>query len=313
MKKRTWKRFWIVVGVGVVLGNIVLYNHAYRFTHFIEGVATRTKKPENLSVAEKLNTALFGISIPKPMNKEVPSREYEVFKVQSDEVLEGWHIKVPDAKGTVILFHGYAGYKSMLLPYSDEFNQKGYSTVLIDFRGSGGSSGNTTTIGFKEGKDVKMTLEYVQQHYPSHKIILFGTSMGAAAIMKAVAQYNIQSDKIILECPFGNLLATTRKRFDTMGAPSFPFAELILAYGGAQTGFNAFEHNPTEYAKKIEIPTLLLYGKHDARVSREKTDEIYNNLQGTKKLVVFENSGHEIYLNHDAIKWNQSIDAFLGI
>jgi len=131
--------------------------------------------------------------------------------------------------------------------------------------------------------------------------------------MKAIETYDIQPDKIILECPFGSMLTTTKKRFEAMGIPSFPFAELMLFYGGMQTGFNAFEHNPTEYAKAIEVPTLLLFGAKDARVTRAEIDEIYEGLAGEKKLVVFENSAHEIYLNDHAQDWNKSIDEFLDI
>ena len=96
-----------------------------------------------------------------------------------------------------------------------------------------------------------------------------------------------------------------------MGLPSFPFAEMLLFYGGWQVGFKASAHNPTEYAKSISIPTLLFYGAKDDRVSREETDAIYENLTGEKVLGILENSGHEVYLNDDSERWHEMVDLFL--
>ena len=62
--------------------------------------------------------------------------------------MEVWLIEVDSAKGVVALFHGYSGSKSGNVEYAEQFNQLGYSTILVDFRGSGGSEGNRTTIGF---------------------------------------------------------------------------------------------------------------------------------------------------------------------
>ncbi|MEZ4685811.1 MAG: prolyl oligopeptidase family serine peptidase [Bacteroidia bacterium] len=169
-----------------------------------------------------------------------------------------------------------------------------------------------TTIGFKEAADVAKAFEYCKAQFTDEQLILFGPSMGAVSILKAVDEFTIKPDKIIIECPFGSMLKTTKIRFSTMGMPTFPFAELLLFYGGLQTGFNAFEHIPVEYAKAVNVPTLLLYGAKDARVSREEIDAIFFNLKGKKKLVIFEHSAHEIYLNDEAEKWVKEVGEFLN-
>lgn len=311
MKKKNWRRLIWILLIIIIIGNIIAYNHAYRFTHFIDSKYQKTKRPEKLGFGEKIKTLFFGINVPKSTNKEFPSVQYETITINSYEKLEAWQITMPQQKGIVIMFHGYSGSKSSLLPYSSEFNQKNYSTMLVDFMGSGGSSGNSTTLGYKESRDVKEAFDFVKVEYPDKEIILFGTSMGAVSIMKAIEEYNINPDKIILECPFGNMLATTRARFKAMNIPSFALAELLVFYGGIQVGYNAFKHNPTEYAKKIDIPTLLLCGGKDDRVSKSEIDEIYKNLSGNKQLVIFKNSEHEIYLNNDKEDWNNAIDTFL--
>lgn len=311
-KERKIKKIGLFSMIVFLLGNFIIYNHAYRFSHFDKTEENvKTKKPEELSISAKIKTLIFGVNISKPKNKAYPTKTYETVTLKSNETLEAWHIKMPDSKGTIIMFHGYSSSKSGLLSYAEAFNQKGYSTFLVDFMGSGGSSGHLTTIGLQESKDVKVAYEFIKTKQPNHPILLFGCSMGAVAIMKAIGDYEIKPEKIILECPFGNFKTTTKARFKAMNIPSFPLAELLLMYGGLQLGFNLFEHNPTDYAKKIGVSTLLLYGAKDMRVSRTETDAIYQELQGHKQLGILENSGHEVYLNKDREHWNLLINDFL--
>lgn len=305
--KKTLK--WGIVLVFVLL-NIVVYNHAYQFTHFADEKGQRVK-PEDLSFGKKIKVIFTGVDNPKPVNDKLPNKPFEMVAIEGDVRLKGWLIEVDSSKGVVVLFHGYSGSKSGLVAYAEEFNKMDFSTLLIDFRGSGGSEGDQTTIGFKEAKDVKATFDFIKNKFPNQEIILFGTSMGAVSIMKAVADLGVQPNKIILECPFGTMRQTVKKRFEAMNLPSFPLADLLMFYGGIQTGFNPYKHKPMEYAKDVKITTLLLYGKHDARVTLEETEGIYENLSGQKELVILENSGHENYLNNDKKDWLSSIKKFI--
>ncbi len=296
-----------------LLLNVISCNHAYKFTHFAEKNTPKSSKPEYLPFTEKLKVVFWGISNPKPVNYHKPGRSHETITIQSEEKLETWLLSPENPKGTVLLFHGYSGSKSGMINYAEEFYQKDYRTLLVDFQGSGGSTGHQTTIGFEESKDVEAVYNYVKDRFPEEEIILFGSSMGAASILKAVSETEITPDKLIIECPFGSMRTTTQKRFEAMSLPTFLLPDLLMIYGSIQNGFNAYKHNPTEYAKGVDVPTLLLYGAKDARVTRAETDEIFQNLKGEKSLGVFENAGHENYLWRHSGEWEQEINAFLGL
>jgi len=293
-----------------ILGNIISYNHAYQFTHFTEMEGKR-KKPEELSISEKMSILFWGINNPRPKNDQKPQKAYQIITIDSHEQLEAWLIEQPNHKGAVLLCHGYSSNKSSLLKYSDAFHKMGYSTLLLDFMGSGGSTGNQTTIGVKEGRDVQAAYAFLQKKYPDTSLLLFGSSMGAAAIMRSLTDYNIQPAQLILECPFGTMLQTTRKRFSAMGLPSSPFSEILLFYGSLQNGFNAFAHNPITYAKNIQTPILLLHGLKDKRVTSQEITQIYNNLQGPKVFMQFPQSGHENYLVNSRTEWEKVVQQFL--
>ena len=290
--------------------NISAYFHAYKFTHFSTDDTTKTKASKNLSAAEKIKILLLGIKNPRPENIKTPVQQFETIKLQSNKLIECWDIKADSAKGTIILFHGYSGEKSSMIEKSDEFIKLGYNTLLVDFMGVGGSEGNQTTLGYKEAEEVKTCFDYLKKKGEKN-IYLFGTSMGAVAILKAISNYGIKPSAIIIECPFGSMYQTTVARFKLLRAPSFPMASLLVFWGGVQNGFWAFSHKPVNYAKKVTCPTLLLYGEKDDRVSRSEINEIYKNINSKKDLKTYSLASHENYLLEYKKEWIADVTNFL--
>jgi hypothetical protein len=289
--------------------NVVAFFHAYKFTHF-DASRIRTRNAGDLSVAQKVGLALVGVDNPRPINKTKPQHPFKTIKIKSNKEIECWLFKQSEAKGTVALFHGYGGEKSSMLDKAAVFEELGYNTLLVDFMGCGGSEGNQTTIGYKEAEQVKSCFDYLKEN-GEQNIVLFGTSLGATAIMKAVNDYQLKVSSIIIECPFGTMLQTVKNRFSSMSIPSFPMAHLLVFWGGVQNGFNAFGHNPIDYATNIKCPTLLFYGEKDEKVTAQETQRIFENLNGTKQLVSFPLAGHENYLTKYEKEWTDAVGAFL--
>ena len=182
--------------------------------------------------------------------------------------------------------------------------------VLVDFLGSGGSDGNTCSIGYKEAGQVKACFDYVQSK-GEKSIYLFGISMGAVAIMKCIKDFHPDVKGIILECPFGYFKTTVKNRFNNFGVPTFPMADLLMIWGSYHTGYWTYNHNPAEYAKEISCPTLLLHGKNDHAVSKKEIDDIYKNLKEKKTLKTFENTGHDIFTPANIYIWLGVVKNFL--
>jgi pimeloyl-ACP methyl ester carboxylesterase len=226
-KKRLLKTtLWLTLILFLAM-NMVAAFHAYKFTHFDATVRVKTKDATQLSVIDKIKTLLFGVRIPRPVNINKPNVAFKTVVLKSNKQIVCWYIKQSNAKGTIILFHGYGSAKSALLPEAKVFNNLGYNTLLVDFMGSGGSAGNQTTIGFYEAKEVKSTIDYISATGEKN-IILYGASMGAAAIIKCINDSHPPIRAAILECPFGTMLKTTQARFKTMLVPAFPMANLLV-------------------------------------------------------------------------------------
>ena len=310
-KRRFYNRLlWTLLLVFACI-NAVAFFHAYKFTHFDASIATSTQNIAELSLGQKLGILLTGADLPRPVNRAKPHRPFETIRLQSNKEIECWWVPADSAKGTVVLFHGYGGEKASMLDKADVFRQLGYNTLLADFMGAGGSEGVQTTIGYKEAAQVATCVDYLKQRGEQH-IILFGTSMGAAAILKAMNDRPLEVRALVLECPFGTMLQTVKNRFRILGVPSFPMAHLLVFWGGVQNGFNAFAHNPSDYARRIHLPTLLLYGEKDDRVTTKETAAIFAHLAGPKKLVTYPLAGHENYLTKYRAQWTTDVAQFLS-
>ena len=309
MKNKTGRIIAGIVVSLVVLLNVIGAFQAYKFTHFTTEKVMRID-PHHLSSSDKIKAIVFGIDMPRPIDSMKPSQAFETVQLQSNVKLECWSLQTDSAKGTVIIFHGYRASKSQMIDRSDEFLKMGYNTLLVDFMGSGGSEGNSTTIGFKEAEEVKAAYDYVAGKGEKH-IYLFGTSMGAVSVMKAVNDYHLDASGLILECPFGTMFKTVGVRVEKMGLHDFPTTYLLMFWGGLENGFWAFDHNPEDYAKNITRPTLLFYGEKDDRVSRGEIDRIYANLQGIKDLKTFPLSGHQDYIPQYGDLWRDDVSFFM--
>lgn len=307
-RKKTIRRLLWTLLVLFILMNGIAFLHAYKFTHFTNADVEQT--PRKLSLPQKLKLAVTGISNPRPVNKQTPASPYETIKIQSNVLLDCWWIRRDSAIGTVVVFHGYAAEKSSMLDKSEVFQALGYNTLLVDFMGSGGSEGARTTIGFDEAEEVKDCFDYLVAK-GEKTIHLFGTSMGAVAIMKAVKDHSIKPASVMLECPFGTMYETVCARFRSYNVPTVPMAGLLMFWGSVQNGFWTFSHNPANYARHISCPTLLMYGEQDERVSRKEIDVIFQNLTGNKKLATYPLAGHENYLLKYKQEWSRDVTNFL--
>lgn len=302
-----------------ILLNMMAAFHAYKFTHFYADV-THVKRPEEMNFADKFSAIAFGVKYPKSKVADSMLAPHETVELKTaDSIrLEAWYLsRAKDSvvldKGTVIMFHGHANSKSGIIKEAETFYLMGYNVLMVDFRAHGNSDGNTCTIGYKESRDVKAAYDYVVAKNEKN-IVLWGISMGASTIMKAMNDYEeMKPSKAILEMPFGSLNNAVEGKVKMMGLPAQPISSLLTFWGGIEQGFWAFGFKPWDFAKKVNCPVLLQWGINDARVTEKETNHILNNLASANKtLVKYENSKHESLCKNEHEKWVMSVSDFLG-
>lgn len=296
--------------------NVLVYCQVHSMTHFASA-GIPTAQPERLSTLAKLRILLTGITLPRPHGRLAPAEvglscNSETVGEQSGIKLGAWYCPTSDDAPLVLLFHGYCADKSSLLKEATLLHELGCATLLIDFRGSGDSSESYVTIGVREAEDVAAAVSFAETKYRYSRLVLFGRSMGAAAVLRALNRQTIHPDAIILEAVFDTLLNTVRNRFNAMGVPAFPSAQLMLFWAGWQFDFDAFSHNPVDYARQLSCPVLFLHGTADPRAQLDEARRVFAAAPAPKKFYEFSEVGHEDYAARFPDQWKLVVGNFLG-
>ena len=314
--KRGIKIFAAALLGAAISVNVVAFMQARAMTRFAEGGA-RTARPEQLGFLETAAVFISGVHMPRPENTRTPAAvglpfETHRFPSENGATIEVWYVPGKDERLVVALFHGYAASKSTLLAAARVFHELGYGTLLIDFYGSGGSSGAETTLGVEEARDVAAAVNFVRQKWPSRKIVLYGISMGGAAVLRAVATEAIKPDAIIIEATFDTLLNTAKIRFHATGLPGTPFSELLIFWGSLQRAFNFFAHNPVDYARSVNCPSLILHGEQDERTTPEQARNVAQAMGNNANLIVYTGVPHMPIVQALPSDWRRDVSEFLA-
>ena len=309
------RRMVLLMGFLLLAGfaalNALAYRHARALLRYAAGGA-RTEKPEALAPLAKLRVLLIGVQFPRPADERpasvlAPDAQVRTIPVSHDVELSAWYAGSGASAPLAIFFHGYSTDKTRLLREAREI------VLLVDFRGSGGSSESYATLGWLEAEDVAAAVRYAQEHLPHAARILYGQSMGSAAILRAIHAHGVAPDAVILESVFDSMLGTIRNRFGAMGVPAFPAAELLTFWGGRQFGFNGFAHNPVDYATSLECPALFLHGADDPRATLAEGRRVFEAAPSRRKqFVVFDDVGHDSYAAKYPDPWRATVAAFLA-
>lgn len=318
-KKKSWygRIFKWLFGLALmafILINVFSAVQAYSATHFKENMTISDSV--KLSTFDIAKMFVLGVDIPKPKAKRMPDRKYEEVRipVSGDKSLAAWTMRSDSAqsKGIIIYFHGYTDEKSMLLDYAYRTLDMGYDAMMVDFRAAGESFGTTCTVGYREAQDVKHAYDYARDVLKEDNVYLLGFSMGAAAILKAQHDYQMDVKGLIIEASYGKMFDTVKIRLQKMGKLQDPLAYLFTFWGGMMCGIDGFRMNPEDFARDISVPTLVACGGKDQYIPQNETMRIFDNLASNNKRVKFyPNCIHEPYLKKYEQEWLSSVGSFL--
>jgi alpha-beta hydrolase superfamily lysophospholipase len=320
-RARRWGRFFLrvaiwLVAVIVVLFGVVTFLQARAMTHYQPATARSTRLAE-LSGWDKTKIVLFGPTVRRQSNTRTPADvglTYETvrFRGWAGLQIEAWRIPGRRGMPAVLMFPGYGASKDTLLRAANEFAALGCELWLVDPHGIGGSEGSVTSVGYYEAEDVAAAAREVRRLSPGQHQVLYGTSMGAVAILGAIHRGLVQPEALVLECPFDRFTNTIGNRFARIGLPRYPFAPAVAFWVGVQQGFNGLAHNPVAYAASVRCPTLLLQGGRDESVGPQFAGEVSRALGEHCHTELIPDAGHAYLVLYSADVWRRSVKSFLA-
>lgn len=297
--------------LGVVVG--VSGMHARSLTTFVPG-ARPLPALEDLSFAQRLSLATRGPTLPRPENRQTPLDLQVDFRTESlvsadGTRLEGWTLPREGARGEVVLVPGYRASRDSLLAVADRFHEAGWRATLMDPRGVGGSEGNRSTLGWDESQDVAafVTLAKGRTVGP---VVVYGFSAGGAAALRMAALEQAQPDALVVEATFDTLRHALRARVQHLGAPAFPMVDLLLFWSWMDQDIPGWQHNPVDYAGRVQAPVLVLQGAEDWRAP-PAAGKALAAAAPRAQLVVLEGTGHQPGVLTRPLTWERAVEGFL--
>ena len=199
------------------------------------------------------------------------------FKNSDGHTLFGMLIRREQAAGTVVFCHGYRHTHQSMMQMTKYFPE--YNLLFFDFRSYGKSEGTYTSVGHHEYRDVIAATQFAKQRGLAGPLILFGASMGAAAIIKAVRRHPEIADILFLDAPYANfneVLAHSFAHF--VGLPHYPFMPTILALFTMMMGREVATMHPEDDIAHIDKPLLIMHSAGDFVTLPEHSVRLYNKV-----------------------------------
>ncbi|MBO6784857.1 MAG: alpha/beta hydrolase, partial [Alphaproteobacteria bacterium] len=155
----------------------------------------------------------------------------------------------PNARPTIIVFHGNADAAVFQHAKADALSRAGFGVLLAEYRGYPGSTGKPTETGLFV--DARATYDFVDARTDG-PIGLYGHSLGAAVAINLAAERDVYA--LVLESPFDSLLAVAGRHYRWV-----PAKERLLRHH--------FRSDLT--ISDVEAPILMIHGAKDQIVPVE--------------------------------------------
>lgn len=224
----------------------------------------------------------------------LPQHDVE-FATSDGITLRAWWIPLEEERErptVAILLHGYLMTRSELTPLAGQLWKEGCACLLPDFRAHGSSGGKKCGVGWLERKDVAAAMAWVRERYPDARIVLIGSSMGAAASAFAAAEGGGAS-ALILDCGYSRLASAALGWWRFIGGKwlAVLFAPTVLA-AAPLVGVNPFKVDVAEALAKADIPTLLIHGARDRLALPSEAERNLAACGDKGRLIWMPNSNH---------------------
>lgn len=236
--------------------------------------------------------------------------------------LSGWYLSA-SANGfqpngiTTIFAHGYS--QNRLEPHlpalslASRLLTEGYNVLMFDFRNSGLSEGNITTVGYLEQLDLLGAIDYVSQRFPLQRIALIGFSMGAVTSLLAAAE-DERVQFVVADSPYYALDQYLQENLTKWtGLPRFPFNQLMIGLMPVLVKAQPRHVAPYQAVKKMRNrPVLLIHGTGDETIPHEHSRRLVaQSAHPLSELWLVPDAGHVRSYGKEPDLYAQKVLSFL--
>jgi pimeloyl-ACP methyl ester carboxylesterase len=188
----------------------------------------------------------------------------EVEFLSTDGVrLSAWWVSAEGSSLATVLVPGWGGYKfgENLLQTLPVYHDAGYSVLLMDLRAQGESDGTRRTFGYREVRDVRGALAWLQgQGYALEQVVLHGWSMGGATALRAAPGTGVAA--VVEEAGYADLPILLKGEIPEFVRFGRPLRPAILLAGRLFPDFDPWDVVPKKDAAELSVEGVPLFIIH---------------------------------------------------
>ncbi|MBT4832296.1 MAG: alpha/beta fold hydrolase [Porticoccaceae bacterium] len=173
------------------------------------------------------------------------------FQSSDGNLLNGWYMPAKDSDKVIIFVHGHGADRREGMRWFSAVHQAGFNILTFDLRNSGENIRSFSSMGYFEQRDVEAAVDYVQQLEGNQRIGIFGTSMGAATSIMAMAK-DPRIEAGVFEAGWSNLRDLYKEIIEQyLKIPSFPLLPVTSWILELRTGMDMDQVNPEQLLGQI--------------------------------------------------------------
>lgn len=227
-----------------------------------------------------------------PASYGLPYEDVSV-RTEDGESLHAWWLPAADARGAVLLFHGNAGNISHRIDYAVMFRRLGYSTLLVDYRGYGRSTGSPSEEGTYRDAAASWRWLTDTRGFGARDIVIFGESLGGAVGCWLAAKHT----------PRALVITSTFTSAVDLGAEVYPFLPVRL--------ITRFKYDTLECLSSVRAPVLVVHSRSDDIVPFSHGEKLFAAAREPKEFLEIR-GGHNDGFVFMRPEWGDAIGAFLA-
>ena len=208
------------------------------------------------------------------------------------EKLGAWWVPMEQARGTVLIFYGNAGNMSHRLDYLAMFHRLRYSTLIVDYRGYGRSTGTPSEQGtYRDAEAAWDHLRSVRGAKPED-VVIMGESIGGAVAAWLAARV----------APRALVLSSTFTSMPNLAAQLYPVLPVRL--------ISRFSYDNLAALKALKAPVLVAHSRNDDIVPFSHGRALFEAANEPKQFLEMQGGHNDAFL-FVRPEWTAQLAAFL--